>query len=358
MTPAASLPWPGGRTLAGWWPQLAARQPRALWVAHLFLHRIEACVARARARSADPFTRQVLQAVGPGLAVAQIEARLGLGTQLLRRVLHGLDRERLARPDAAGRWALTALGTEALRHGSYPSPEYERRIFHFRDRGRPGEPPQFLHLTAHAGTDWPARPGWTFDAAHLRACVERPAEWKRRHGFPTDVEAIVGPAPEASQPCPNGSAPAVPEWQRVILDQAEHLLIMLLLGPGPDGDVLLGFTARQDGWTLQPEPALSLAAGWQEAFPELREEPAPEAWRQAWLAWCQPRSLPQAEVQACVLERLGCRLRVTAPRTLADRLRSTRSDVVKGTAWVLAGDGSVRPAALLELADASAGRRP
>jgi hypothetical protein len=358
MTPAATLPWPGGRTLAGWWPHLAPRQPRALWVAHLLLHRVEAGVARAHARRADAFTRHVLQAVAAGATVEQIDARLGLGPQLLRRLLHGLDVQRLARPDAAGGWSLTALGMEALRHGSYAAPDYERRIFHFRDRGLPDEPPHFLNLAAHAGDDWPAGQGWTFDPAHLRACVARPAEWKRRHGFPGDVEAVLGPEPEPARPDLNGAVASVPEWQRVVLDQPEHLLMVLLLVPGPDGNALQGFAVRQDGWELQAaQPALSLAAGWDEAFPELREDPPPEAWRQAWRAWCQPRSLPPADVQACVLERADYRLRVTATRALADRLRSTRSDVVKGTAWVLAGDGPVRPGALLELAEGAPGKR-
>lgn len=44
MTAVAPLTFPGTRALAGWWRLLAPRQPRAMWVAHLLLHRIEALV--------------------------------------------------------------------------------------------------------------------------------------------------------------------------------------------------------------------------------------------------------------------------------------------------------------------------
>jgi len=74
-------------------------------------------------------------------------------------------------------------------------------------------------------------------------------------------------------------------------------------------------------------------------------------WRHAWRAWCHPRGLPVAEVDACILERQGCRLRVTAVPRLIERLRTARSDVFKGEAWLLAGTGRLRAAAQVELVE-------
>jgi hypothetical protein len=92
-----------------------------------------------------------------------------------------------------------------------------------------------------------------------------------------------------------------------------------------------------------------LRESWQEIFPELGEEPSEETWRLAWRAWCEQRALPAAEAAACSVERKGERLRLTAPGALVERLRAARSDVLKGETWLLAGEGRIRPAALVEL---------
>src|SRR5262249_35580821 len=44
MMVSSSLAYPGSRSLAGWWRQLAPLHPRAVWLAHLLLHRVEALV--------------------------------------------------------------------------------------------------------------------------------------------------------------------------------------------------------------------------------------------------------------------------------------------------------------------------
>jgi hypothetical protein len=109
---------------------------------------------------------------------------------------------------------------------------------------------------------------------------------------------------------------------------------------------------------LQGErPVLCLGAEWAEVVPELAEEPGVEAWQQVWLAWCQPRSIPASEAAACRLERSGHKLVIHAPRRLIDRLRAARSDAVKQEAWLLAGTGPVRPAALIQLVENLPGER-
>ena len=202
----------------------------------------------------------------------------------------------------------------------------------------------------------------------LQACIDQPAEWKQRYGFPEDVQQVAAPIPEAlGQEASSGQAAGPsglpgnqpPSWQRVILDRPERLLaVLILVAPEGGGDRLHGYGVRQDGWVLQSEPAFTLAAGWQEPFPELLEEPSPDLWRQAWRGWCQPRGLTTAETDTCPLQRIGHRLRVELSSRFMDRLRSSRSDALKGEAWLLAGEGRVRTAALLEVVEVRQGAAP
>ena len=49
----------------------------------------------------------------------------------------------------------------------------------------------------------------------------------------------------------------------------------------------------------------------------------------------------------------GIHLRVAPPARLLERLRAARSDALKGEAWLLAGEGPVRRAAVVELVEAT-----
>src|SRR5262249_17667951 len=156
--------------------------------------------------------------------------------------------------------------------------------------------------------------------------VRQPADWKRQHGFPLDVEEVLSLNREAAGESRNHKAepsgwprhpPTAcppPEWQRVIVDHPERLLVALAVAPSaPGGERVLGFAARPDGWVLQAaKPVFVSGPGWPAAFPELAEEPRPEWWRQAWRDWCQPRGLPAGEIEACRLERRDYKLHVWA----------------------------------------------
>jgi hypothetical protein len=355
MTAPAPLAFPGSRTLAGWWRQLTRLQPRGLWVGHLFLHRVEALVCLARTAHPDPFHRLVLQALtlSPDAAVASLDDRLHLGRQVLGRVLSGLQSEGLAQSDPAGHWTPTSLGQQALQQGKYPHPIHERRLFAFVAGSNAGRPPQFLNLDA-GGTPWSVPSGAEFDPAILQQCLNRSTEWKQQHGFPLDVQAFLLPteAPGSDgNTLPGVSQP--PSWQRVLLDRPERLLVVLVRVPAEETDRLQGYAVRQDGWVLQPDPAFTLGSDWPEMFPELTEEPPLEQWRQAWRMWCQPRGLAGVETDNCPLERVGHLLRAHVGGRALEKLRSARSDALKGEAWMLAGEGRIRTAAQLEITEAS-----
>jgi hypothetical protein len=341
----------------------------------LVVHQVEALVRLMKTSPLPPFSLLVLKALtltapapsagplSPEETLEQLNDRLHLGRQMLRQVLAGLQAEGLVQAEPGSPWLVSALGQHALERKEYPHLIHERRTFHFVDKQETGPGGwYFLSLHNSSGIPWPAAEGLTFDLRALQASLDQPVEWKQNHGFPLDVEEILGLPSEAekgpAESDPRETAagrwlplPAPSPWQSVILDSPEWILAVLVLTAGPNGNSqLMGLPVRQDGWVLQAgAPLFTLKAGWQEIFPELGQEPSPESWREAWRAWCEQRSLPAAEANACSLQRQGQRLRLAAPPGLVDRLRSTRSDVLKGETWLLAGDGRIRPAAQVEL---------
>src|SRR5262249_4775940 len=133
MTAVAALPFPGGRTLAGWWRQLAPWRPQALWVAHLLVHKIEARVRLHRVVHADPVELMVLEGLkmALGMEMDRLDQHLHLGRQVLTQLLHNLNAAGLAESDGAGLFVLTALGHTALASGHYSCAALERRLFYF-----------------------------------------------------------------------------------------------------------------------------------------------------------------------------------------------------------------------------------
>jgi hypothetical protein len=375
MTAGPALAFPGSRTLAGWWRQLSPLRPEALRVGHLLLHHVEALTRlRATYRPGD-FPLLVLRALAlesPGRPhpsgtgnnhageaasegqLRRLDRHLGLGRPLLLQVLQDLTRRGLAEHDPRTGWAVAGPGRQALAHGEVPHESFERRAFYFLERegAAAGErpPPAFLPLRLPAGAPWPAAADWGFDVHVLRSCLDRPAAWKQRSGFPAEVAEVVLPDRPA-EPLPAD----VPAWQRVAVDRPEHLAVVLAAVPGEAGSRLVGFAVRQDGWHLDTEePLLSLAEGWAEDLPDLAAEPAAEDWRVSWRQWCQQRGLPAAEADASELKPAGVVLRVRPGTRLLERLREARSDALKGDAWLLAGEGRVRAAARVEVVEGAA----
>jgi len=136
------------------------------------------------------------------------------------------------------------------------------------------------------------------------------------------------------------------------VDYPERLAAVLV--QAADGR-LLGFAVRPEAWELRAEaPVFTLDEHWPEVFPRLAEPLPAENWRQAWQTWCQPRGLAGLGAEACPVEPAGHLLRVRVPPRLMERLRTTRSDALKGEAWLLAGAGRLRSAALLEVVEENA----
>src|SRR5262249_6609663 len=157
------------------------------------------------------------------------------GPAVLRRLLAHLQREGLAQADEPGLWALTPLGRQALDKGTYSRPVQERRVFHFVTdrRGQFGAEPRCVELHTSEVGPWSAADGWAFDSTLLGGLVGRDPEWKRRHGFPLDVQEVLGLRHGGSEgndgnPSANHTELARSAWQQVIVDAAAHLPAVLV----------------------------------------------------------------------------------------------------------------------------------
>jgi hypothetical protein len=347
MTEVQPLVFPASRVLVGWSKLLAPCQPQRLWVGYLFLHRVEALVELTEPAPLDPLAWFVLKGLQvAGTATREVlDERLQLGP-LLRQVLRWLEGHALIEADTSGSWSLTSNGRLALETSIYARSLARRRFFYFREIEQPGLPAQWLDFKMpRAASDWQPAGPWHFDIQLLEKCLERAESWKEQRGFPKEVRRILGLSV---------SPAALPEWQRVPLDHPERLAAALVLTQSPEGkDRLLGFAAQPEGWVLSSsEPAFVLGEDWQETFPELAAEPDPVGWAQAWLNWCQPRGLPVAEIEACQLNLDGMRMSIRAPDRLLERFRATRSDVLRGEAWLLLGGRNLRRAVRAEISDA------
>jgi hypothetical protein len=335
MTAEGALPFPGSRTLASWGRQLAAWQPEALWVGHILLHRVEALVRGTVAVRLDPLPLLVLKSltVTPGKSLPALQAQLHLDRQLLGRLLQSLHSAGLARSESG--WTSTDRGLQAVAEGRYARLTDQRQAFYFVQSERSARPPHFLPLAEPPTRPWPAGSDWRFDVSVLSACLAQPMEWKKRFGFPVDVEGTVGN---------EAGVQGAEAWRGVIIDRPERLVAVLALGQ--DGNRLLGFAVQEKGWVLASEsPLFTLDHGWREVFPDLTVEVPLQDWTDAWQGWAQAHGCAKREAEGVQITPEGHRLQATGARELVERLRN---EAARGETWLLAGQGRLRAAAVLE----------
>lgn len=347
MTVATAPVFPSSRVLAGWWKDLAAWEPERLWVGHLLLHRLEAQVDVAKASPLDPVSGFVLEtlALQSESSLEALASTLLLPRPFLQRMLEQLNQcSLIRRGEPPQTWRVTEHGTDAMHQGSFVKTQRERRIFHFLQSDQPGNPACFLSV--RFAPPFPAAPdhtqAWREVLSALHDCTRQPDTWKEQHQFPLEVREVHFGEDE--------TLPIEEAWQQIAVDQALRLPVVLMEKPAAAGSQLIGLTYQAERWQLQGSDAVfQLGPTWQQVLPEIAADPPLEDWRKAWQEWCRPRSIPINEVQASVLTRAGFRLRVAVPARLVERLQASRSDAVRNEAWVFAGAGRFRAAALLEI---------
>jgi hypothetical protein len=313
-----------------------------LWFAQFPLLRVEALVEEAKSRPLDPLAQAVLRSLKQNtpLPTALLDPHLML--QACRELADfGLVRHSPGK-NSTEFWELTEEGRRAAAAGQFLGHERCRRLFSFVASG-PGGSSQFIPIGPTPfplpllGGDFPFRPDT------LTACLCQPREWKIRNQFPLEVEAFI-----------IGRSDRPVDWKEVILVRVELLSLTLVeVGLTAGGGALHGYAVQPDTWLLRHEArVLGLpAAPWPEPLNLFTVDPPLEAWREAWRGWCQPRGVPSVEAADCRLEFTENQLRVHAPPALIERLRATRSDALKGEAWLLAGTGPSRAAAMVVLSE-------
>jgi hypothetical protein len=348
MTAVLSPSFPPQRALSLWWKQLSALSPQALWFSYLVIHRVEALVTVQESVSLDPLSHFVLRACSlrPPPSLEEIEGRLLVDRPLLFQVLRHLERAGMLMQNAEARWSLRPAGEQALPQGRFVGMQQTRRLFHFLD-GEPGKAtPQFVQVSQpFAGIALGEEESSTFSIDLLAACLHQPVEWKKLHGFPSDVTEIIR--------LENNNHTSTPSWKRVILDHVQRVPAILAQVAGRGDERVVAVGVKLDEWSVsRGDPFLTLGPHGRDVLANFMREPDLESWRRAWQMWSRARSLPTAEVDACVVQRRDCRLLVTAPPSLIERLRTTKNEVLKGETLLLAGEGGARSLARIELTPA------
>ena len=261
-----------------------------------------------------------------------LEARFACLAAVVQRVLIGMEAAGLLECCRADRWQATERGNHALQHRHVPVRIEERRSFPFLEQadatGQRLGGGHFFPVAECTGVPWQVDDAHRFDIATLRDCIGQSAEWKQACGFPLDVEALA-----------NGTD--LEDWQAVLVDRPERVLLALIIAESAGTKELLGFAVKVEGWTLfdrAPVVRVPAAAAF---WPEFALAPAAHVWQEAWRSWCRQKQLPTNEVEICALNYHAPRLDVQAPARLVQRLQAAKSDLFKGDAWLLVGDGCV-----------------
>jgi hypothetical protein len=347
MERAASLAFPGSRTLAGWWRQLQPYQPQALGVGYAYLHRVEAQVRVRRVRRIDPLSLLLLQALSlENRQFAGVQQRLQLPPPLLHGLYEKLAAEGWILPGEPD-WQLSAEGEQALSQQEIPSVRFERQAFPFLEHvdaeGKRTAPPRYVPLAEGPADPWHPTADERFVPTCLQDAIRQPAEWKQACGFPAEVAELLLRDEIGSD---NGDG-----WRRVLLDRPERVLLAHIIS----GDEWLAFAAKSDGFALNDRaPALRLPLAARPLWPDWETAPSQAALEDAWRTWCRQRNLPETDSKACTLTYRNARLEIDAPESLTQRLRDVRSDIFKGEAWLLLGTGHTRCAVGLHLVQAPA----
>lgn len=344
MTLPRPAAFPGGRVLAGWWKQLSNWRPQALWIGSISLERVEAFCQIHHVLPLTPLDGTVLSSLNAESPVetALLDKSWGLGTALLDRLLGRLAGQGTVARSGRG-WTLTEKGVRARRDRAMPSLRAERRAFWFLADLQDPQTRTFVVPSTTAffqSVESNQIDGRSLEA--LRGCARKDAEWKKSRGFPLDVESVL--VPEGRGPS-SGRA----DWERIVVVHPYRVQAALISYVRSSGNLgVAAFPYQEHGWTLAPTPVFDLAVGWEEVFSRLPLTPGDDELANTWQRWLAQRGMSGPVVERYRLERQGARIFVLPPNDAPDVLGGPRSDLTRGEAWLILGEGGLRRAVLLE----------
>jgi hypothetical protein len=129
---------------------------------------------------------------------------------------------------------------------------------------------------------------------------------------------------------PNGVRvpPLTDDWRTVPVVRAGHVA-----GAAVRRAERVQVYAADAGWTIGDTPLWELP-------PDALPEASPGDWANAWRAWCTARSLREEAAGEVIVEGVVARVNVAKLNGIGE--------VARGEAWLLAGDGPLRTAAVIE----------
>ena len=342
MTLSRPAAFPGGRVLAGWWKHLATWRPQSLWIGSISLERVEALCSVHQLEPLAPLEYAILNNLEIPTSAEVLNQRLGVGQFLTGRVLAKLD-EKKAVVRNGQEWALTDLGMQARRNNSLPGRRVERRSFWFVADLEDAASQAFL-TPAIPGAFEPVESN-RFNRGSLEALLvsaERKPEWKKRRGFPLDVESIV--APDPAQGAIDLSA-----WEKLVIVHPYRLQAALITYTRDSGaQAVAAFSYQEHGWALAAAPVFDVEAGWNELFPTLKLDPDEDVLTDAWRRWLAQRGLTDQTLDHYQLIRHAERVGVVPPADFPDVLGAPRGDLARGEAWLILQEGPLRRAMPLQ----------
>ena len=306
------------------WLALNGDEPEiAMFLGECLVHSVEALVEIEQDESIDPLDLFVLRAFefAQPADAQHVDEVLHLGRQVTRQLLNSLVVSGFA-TESSGGFCLTEAGRRSLETGRRSNCVQRRKLFHFLN-------PNFSYIDVRdrKGTQLrdvaPSKvpEPWEFDLNILRDAIERPADWKGKHGFPLDVvEVVTNTSPRAEGQAAT-LAPAVgtrdnanlPEAQRLVADKAQTIACALVIN-GIDGDTLHAYpVSPRFNLVASNEPVFSIAgtSDIREAFPALTLVPTEELAYETWLELARHYRL--AEPEQARVEYGGDTLTVSIP---------------------------------------------
>ena len=279
MTLSRPAAFPGGRVLAGWWKHLATWKPQSLWIGSISLERVEALCSIHQNEPLAPLEYAVLNGLETPTSAAVLNQHLGVGQFLVGRILAKLDQKRAVARNGQ-EWALTELGMQSRQSNSLPGRRVERRSFWFV-ADLEGSASRAFVTPTNPGAFQPVESN-RFNRGSLEALLEgaaRKPEWKRKRGFPLDVESIV--APDSTQASNDLSA-----WEKLVIVHPYRLQAALITYTRDTGEqAVAAFSYQDHGWTLGAAPVFDVEASWNELFPTLQLNPDEDVVMDAWRKW-------------------------------------------------------------------------
>jgi hypothetical protein len=279
-----------------------------------FFHAVEALVEVEDVEGIDPMPLFVLRAFefARPADVEHLDGILHIGRQVMRQMLNGMAASGLVAVESESTYCITEAGRSTLQTGQVIRRIPARRIFRFLH-------PAMNYVAVHDPkgnllievSPSHAPSPWEFSPDVLRHVIAQSADWKRRHGFPTNVaDVITEPlSPEATEPVNPGpglaNAPAdsslgqATQLQHVVVDKAQVVTCALVMRQiAADVAELSGYPVSGHGNLIrgiQPLFSLHDLLEAEQAFPTLLKPPTPQEVKAGWLTLAARHMLPEAE---------------------------------------------------------------